>query len=135
MINRAVTRKDVMVYLLILIILIAGFGEMVLPIITKPIPEKARIIFFPIGVLNHFIAPKVAIIISSAIFAIYASKRFFDSIILQHLIIFGGLLILGYFYNVKLTDRMYLLPVVAVISIPQLINLLVYAIFKERGGN
>lgn len=129
---KKITKKDKKICLLILFVLFLGFGKTLLPPIIKLLPGEGYKALMPLAFISYFLTPKASMIISFYIFMIYASKRFFDSIEMLYVVVFGGLLALGYFYNVKFTDKAYLFPITAVIAVPQLANVLVYAIFKEK---
>lgn len=132
--KKNITKKDKKICLLVLFILFLGFGENAILLITRSgfCPKPVLYLLAPIALMSHYITPILSIIASFVVLMIYSSRRFFDSIEMLYIIVFGGILYLGYRYNVKLTKKAYLFPVVAVIAVPQLINTLIYMIFKEK---
>ena len=131
MINRNVTGTDIKVYLSIIFILFLGFGTNVLFIIEYKYPLLG-LIMAPITAVSIVMTPKAAIIISLIIFMGYASLRFFRSWPMFHITVFGTMLVAAYFNNVQLTRELMLFPVVAIIAVPQLINVLFYVAFNRN---
>lgn len=132
MINREVTKKDIMIYLLIILIITAGFSNTTFPITFKLFPKRIHYILAPFAIAVHLLTPKTSIIIGLIIFIYYTSVRFFNSQETRFFIVFGGMLYLGYRYDDKLVENLSLFHATAIVAVPQLINTLVYTIFKDR---
>lgn len=136
MVERRVTIGDVLIYITMLFLLFLGFGEIFYPkmadFILRHFSEGALIVLAPYKFIAKYLTPLGSMILGYIVLLIYASKRFFRSSEMFCFVIFGSLFLIGYFNNIKLTEASYLTPLVKVFLIPQLVNVLIYAIFKAE---
>lgn len=157
MINRSVTKKDILVYVLILGIVIGGFSG-VLSMYAEPIFNKINssmvdhpflkaILLFPFGslkfimhivripglMLRTFGNTKFSLMLGFTILLLYTSRRFFNNVETNFAIIFGGLLYLSYYQGIVLDKNPYYFYTASIVAVPQLVNTLLYFIFKDWG--
>lgn len=138
MVNRNITMTDIKVFLVILFVLFLGYGTKLLFIIDNSpyMILPVSLALAPIIALSMNISRVAAVVISMIIFLGYSSLRFFRSIPLFYITVFGGMLVASYIGNMKLTRTLDLFPVVAVIAVPQLIHLFIYLAFRRnKEGN
>ncbi|NLN14902.1 MAG: hypothetical protein GX185_04770 [Tissierellia bacterium] len=136
MVKRRVIFHDILVFGIMSIILLLGFGQLIIPTLEAAFAEnfsaEASLLLVPYRVLSAAFSPRSAMILSYILLLAYASRRFFRSSIMLYLSVFGGLLLYTYLYNIKITETVYAYPLIKIFAVPQLINTMIYAIFKAE---
>ena len=138
MINRNITKKDIKVYILILFVLFLGYSESLFQslfsssLVSSPYIGPFIKIFKPIWFLASVVPAKISLVIGFFILLMYVPGRFFNHGWISILIFWSTILIIGYTFNVKVTDDgIYLFPITLIVALPQVINTLIFVIYNS----